>query len=104
MLINNMNAAICLPDTPFDGCHNSKIVSLSISTPPKWQERLHQVSLLLVFHLFCFFLLTTLCILWHSVPIISGFSPRKLSWHVVFHIVLIIQNTRIVLAQIEFSL
>lgn len=103
MLINNMNAAICLLDTPFAGCHNSKIVSLSISTPPKWQERLHQVSLSVVFHLFCFFLLTTLCILWRSVPIISGFSPRKLSWQ-VFHIVLIIQNTRIMLAQMEFSL
>lgn len=63
MLMNNVNAAICLRDALFDDFHRSKNVSLSISSPPKV---LHQVSLLFAF--LCFvFLVAGMCIRWYSV-------------------------------------
>lgn len=93
MLINNVNVAICLLDALFDGCHNSKIVSLSISTLYSGQKRLPQVSLSVFFHCFAFFWSQQCASIGILCTIISCFSQSKLSWRVVLHIVLIIKNT-----------
>lgn len=59
VLVNTVNVAICLLDAPFDGCHNSKIVSLCQFINFTLHKRLHQVLLLVYFIILPFFLFMT---------------------------------------------
>lgn len=95
MLRNNINAAICLLDTPFDGCHNSKncVYQFLLSQSGQKGSKFHYQCFLICFARFA-----------PQCTITSTFSPTKLSVPLGFHIVLIIENTRITLARIPFSL